>query len=203
MGTANIDLTTVEAVQRYLGSADISDDEKANIQRCITSAGIYWLWKTGRKLVDGVSPFVQPVTNDEWYDGPGGQRMFVRDTPLVSISSLQIDGVAIAESTAWGVNGWIIDSSKKSITLRGPARFTYRGQGSNVHLISQSGYTATPPDIVDKATVMVAVNYKRRQWIDQASQSMAMGAGTVTFREWELPPDVCAVMDNYSRTAIV
>lgn len=203
MSTAKFDLTTVAQVAAYVGSANMSDDEKLQVQRCITSASNYWLWKTGKKAVDGVSPFVMPVEIDEWYDGPGGQRLFVRNTPLVSISVLQINGVSVTASTAFGVNGWLIDSSKKSITLRGGQRFTYTGQGANVRLVSMSGFEQTPPDVVDKATVMVAVNYKRRQWIDQSSQAMAMGAGTISFRDWELPPDVCSVMDNYSRTAIV
>ncbi len=208
MSTAKFDLTTVAAVIRYLGSQNVSDDEKLSIQRCITSASQYWLWACGKTAVDGVSPFVAPVTIDEWYDGNGNARLFVRNTPLKSITLLEVNGVSIAESTAFGVRGWIIDSSKKSITIRsgGSTRNIYGGftKGeTNVHLISLAGFDQTPFDIADKATVMVAVNYKRRQWIDQSSQAMAAGAGTITFRDWELPPDVVSVMGNYSRTAIV
>ena len=63
-------------------------------------------------------------------------------------------------------------------------------------------YTApgTPPDIQIAATQMVAVNYKRREWIDQSSQS---GGGNIQFRDWELPPEVCSVMNYYSRTALL
>jgi hypothetical protein len=203
MSTAALDLTTVDAVIRYLGSPDMSDAEKINVQRCITSASTYWLWACGKNAVDGLSPFVQPVTFDETYDGSGTTRMFVRNTPLVSIATLQIDGVAIPPSTAFGVAGYLIDQSKKSITLRGGRRFNYCDVGSNVRLVSQAGFDRTPFDVADKCNVMVAVNYRRRQWIDQSSQAMAQGAGTITFRDWELPPDVVSVMNNYSRTAIV
>ncbi len=203
MSTAALDLTTVDAVMRYLGSPDMPDVEKLNVQRCITSASNYWLWKCGKKAIDGKSPFVQPVEFDETYDGSGTPRMFVRNTPLVSISLLQVNGVGIAGSTAFGVRGYFIDNSKKSISLRGGGKFTACDSGGNVRLISMAGFDRTPFDVTDKCTIMVAVNYRRRQWIDQASQAMAQGAGTITFRDWELPPDVLSVMDNYSRNAIV
>jgi hypothetical protein len=208
MSTAKIDLTTVAAVIGYLGSNNVSDDEKLQIQRCITSASFYWLWKTGKNAVAGVSPLVTPVVSDQWYDGNGNARLFSRDTPLKSITLLEVNGVPIAESTTFGVRGWFIDSSKKSISIRsgGSTRASYggftRGQ-SNIHVVAMAGFDQTPFDIADKATVMVAVNYKRRQWIDQSSQAMAAGAGTITFRDWELPPDVVSVMNNYSRAAIV
>lgn len=61
----------------------------------------------------------------------------------------------------------------------------------------------TPPDVVLAATQMVAVNYRRKSWIDQKSQAMAHGAGTVSYRDWELPPEVRSVMVAYTRTALV
>ena len=207
MSTATVDLTTVDAVCRWIASTP-SDDEKLNIQNCVTAASLDWVWMCGKALVDGESPFVKPVTFDEYYDGPGGSRMFVRNPPLVSITLLTISGVALAPSTSPNVTGYVIDNSKKSIAIRGGAggrggnRVFCQGV-ANIHLVSVAGFARTPFDIQQAVTQMVAENYKRRQWIGQSSQAMANGAGTVSFRDWAIAPDVAKVIDNYSRNAIV
>jgi hypothetical protein len=68
----------------------------------------------------------------------------------------------------------------------------------------QISYTATgvPYDVEMAMRQMVAVNYKRRSWIDQRMQSMAQGAGSISYRDWELPPDVCSVMARYRRRGV-
>ncbi len=207
MTTAKLDLTTIGNLEAWL-KTELTDDEKVTAQDCITAASIYWLAKTGREAVDGVSPFVQPVTYDEWYDGPGNARLFVRNTPLRSVTSLQVNGVTVPESTAFGIRGYVIDNARKSLVIRsgGSTRQTYGGFAEgcqNVHLVSVCGFDRVPFDVVEKATIQVAVNFRRRQWIDQSSQAMANGAGTVSYRSWEIPPDVATVLDFYSRTAIV
>lgn len=93
-----------------------------------------------------------------------------------------------------------------------PAVGQYFLQGGGVYLFNAAdagrqvliSYTAagTPPDVLIAATQMVAVNYKRRSWIDQKSQMMP-GEGTISYRDWELPPEVMSVMDSYKRVAIV
>ena len=88
----------------------------------------------------------------------------------------------------------------------------YYSEGAGVYLFNaaqagqqvQISYTASgvPYDIELAARKMVAVNYKRRQWIDQRSQAMAQGAGTISFQSWEMPPEVKSVMDYYRRRAV-
>jgi hypothetical protein len=208
MSTANVDLTTVDSVTRWIASTP-SDDEKLNIQNCVTAASLDWVWMCGKQLVDGVSPFVKPVPIDEYYDGPGGTRMFVRNPPISSISSLSVNGVAIAASAVPTSAGYVIDATRKSIALRSGAGVGRNAprvfcQGiQNVHLVGMAGFDRTPFDIQQAVTQMVAENYKKRQWIGQSSQAMANGAGTVSFRDWAIAPDVAKVIDNYSRNALV
>jgi hypothetical protein len=138
------------------------------------------------------------------------------------VSSLSVNGVAIPASSGINNPGFVIDGSGKSIAiragfgspatgrltvgfsfLRGGCRGWSFGEGlQNVQVVYSAGYAATPFDIEFACRQMVAVNYKRRQWIDQGSQMMANGAGSVSYRSWELPPEVRSVMEQYRRRAI-
>ena len=363
-----IDLTTVDRVKSWLKITSPVDDDK--LQDCITAASRYWLWRTGRGSTDGAppaaSPFVQPVQFDEAYDGPGGMRMFLRNWPIISVAAVTLDGIAVTASPNQTTPGYVIDASKRSLSLRlgvgympghgapfsalnrtqraggfgghdpnyniqnvrvqymagyqaraitdelatipvaaawvsnhaynlgdlvddgtniekcvtpgtsetpGPpawnatiggytpdgqvvwqnvgvagtgafivtvsvlpwisdvgvkyfsggspltkvtsapstGEYYLLGGGSYLFALGDEGvpvqisYTATgtPDDVELACRQMVSVNYRRRQWIDQKSQSMAQGAGTISYRDWELPPEVVSVMDAYSRRALV
>lgn len=89
-------------------------------------------------------------------------------------------------------------SGQYFIADTGQYQFAAADQGAQV-LIDYSA-AGTPPDIQMAATHMVAINYKRRDWIDQKQQSMG---GGVTFQDWELPPAICSVMNAYRRMALV
>jgi hypothetical protein len=299
-----IDLTTVAAVKSWVGikADNLADDD--NIQRCITAASSYWLWYCGKGPgADGTpnqSPFNEPVAYNENYDGPGGDRMFLRNTPILSVSVLTIGNMTIQQSQQFGQPGFVIDSSGKNLVLRGGgggsqsfttnffgggagALFAHGKQNVNVQYVAgfpvldvtnelqtipvASGsparsiltarqlpwlagvsvknfgtgipltpvlvapgagqyfllgggqylfnsadagtdvlmaYSAagTPPDVEFAARQMVSVNYKRKEWIDQVSRAMANGAGTVSYRNWELPPEIKSVMNTYRRQAI-
>jgi hypothetical protein len=174
---------------------------------------------------DPCSPLNSVVTTSETYDGPGSARLFLRIRPIVSVASLTVDGISIPASTAVTVPGYVIDGSGKSLAIRsgsgGPGigggaltvgfAFLRNRQRSswffaegiqNVAVTYSAGYEETPPDIEMAVRQMVSVNYKRRQWIDQRTQMMAQGAGSIQFRDWELPPEVRSVMEHYKRRAI-
>src|SRR5260370_27933889 len=224
-----IDLTLLATVMSWLTVTNPSAAEQQSIQDCITSASAYWLWAVGMAPQNGdyptVSPVKAPVTNIvESHDGNGSARMFLRIRPIQSVQSLTIDGIAIPASTSVTVPGYVIDGSAKSIAIRsgsgGPApgqrltvgfgflssprtgMWTFREGVQNVQITYTAGFTTQPLDIEMAVRQMVAVNYKRRQWIDQRSQAMAQGAGTISFRDWEFPPEVKSVMDHYRRRTL-
>lgn len=229
-GPSPLDLCTVKQVKSWLssnGAPAPADGDDQNLQILITAAGWEWLLRTGNGPSDGVSvptssPLVTPCTFSETYDGSGSAQQFLRHWPIVSVESLYINGVQIPQSTAWGVLGWYIDSGMRSLVLRNGTNTSSpvlalsinyywdaifdKGTGinrGNVQVNYTAGYSATPPDITEAAIEMVAVNYRRRDWIDQAEQSMAQGAGTVRYRDWELPPRVLRCMKRYMRLAVV
>jgi hypothetical protein len=303
-----IDLTTVQNILNWLsmgqGGKAVIPAELQSIQDCITAASSYWLWSLGFGPSGGGAPTQSSLNSavqfSDIYDGPGSDRLFIRVRPVLSVSSLSVNGLAIPASSGPTVPGYVIDSSGKSISIRsgfgGPANGQLRvgfgflrnggywnfGQGSqNVQVNYTAGYaaatisnelqtipastalitvnlqpwfsdlgvtffvggaalvkvltapaagqynlqpggqylfnsadmgkqvqisytaTGVPYDIEMAVRQMVAVNYKRRSWIDQSSQMMANGAGSIAFRSWEMPPEVASVMEQYRRRALV
>ena len=178
----------------------------------ITSASAYWLWRTGLASLNSIGTF------SERYDGSGSRRQFVKNPPIQTVTLVQIGLTQISPSPDYVSPGYVVDQEGKSISIIGcasgvvvpGASLFYTGQVDrfcmgmqNVLLQYTGGFNGTPPDVEDKVIVQVATNFKRRGWIDQASQSMAQGAGTISYRSWAIPPDVQLVIDKYSRKAIV
>lgn len=222
MAANAIDLTTLAAVKSWL-SLDTNASDQI-VQDCITAASLYWLHATGLGPQDLTIPASSPlnsiVSYSEVYDGSGSNRLFLRNRPIVTVSSLSVGAIAIQSSSGVNVPGYVIDGTRKSITLRGGfgppvsgqllrvgfanLRGCDRGFGNDVQSVAvayTAGYSATPFDVEMAVRQQVALNYKRRGWIGQRSMSMAQGAGTVSYESWELPPSVKSVIDRYSRNS--
>lgn len=129
-----------------------------------------------------VTPGPYVVAVQDRFLSDSGVKFFIGGTALARVN------VAPATGEYYVVGG-------------GVYQFAAADQGKQV-LISYA-VPGTPPDVEVAARQMVAVNYKRRSWIDQTSQAMANGAGTTSYRSWELPPEVLSVMDNYSRNSFI
>lgn len=222
-----IDLAKVADVLAYLGttSSPASSGDGGNVQLCLTSWSFYWLRMCSMGNADGSvptkSPFVEVVDYDECYDGQGNFRQGTRVDPIKAVSLVQVGLVAIPQSTAIGVPGWVIDGSGKFIAIRNAGGgnpgmpltvgFASRPGGGyrfldgiqNVRLKYSAGFAGTPFDIQEKSIKAVAINYKRKSWLDQKSQAMAGGAGTVSYNDWEISPDIRACMRNYMRKKIL
>lgn len=292
-----IDLTSINGVKSWLsanGQPNASTSDDANIQACITALSAEFLWRTGRgprsNVLPTQSPYVEPVSFSETYDGNGHDQLFLRNAPIQSVQSLMINGVSIPQSTGYGVFGFAIADDGRSLYMihgSGAILSTRLGFGhhfskgrQNVSVQYTAGYgvvsqiqdadqipqnspftlqpdgpwlsdggvqdqtsgspytlvqnapaqgqysvtsglytfnsadanktvvitytTGDPPDDIELAVrKWVALNYKRRQWIDQKSQAMAQGAGTITLRDWEFSPDIQALFKQYKRYAVV
>ena len=181
----------------------------------ITAASLYWLRKTGRVHVDGSIPaassLVERVTcGPEWYDGNGNDRLFLRLWPIVSVSELSINGLAIPASASLTSPGYVIDQGGKCLALRsfggGRDASNWRSQYArpygfargtqNIEVTYMAGFNGVPDDVAEKCTKMVVLTMKRRGWVDQSSQTIPT-SGTVSFRSWELDLDIESVMSFY------
>jgi len=221
----DIDLTTLEIVKDYLTVCDSKSDTV--ISWAITSASIYWLWRTGQGNADGSvpthSPYVSPQPYSEWYDGNGNDRLFLRHSPIVSVQALNINGVAVRASSTFGDGGFVVDQNGRSLTFRssgsGVSRGVNQGYGyayssffpacgfslgtQNIQVQYTAGFVTTPLDINEAVTEMVALTVKRRGWLDFKQQAMPDTIGTITYRDWIFTPKIISVMENYARRAQV
>ena len=189
------DLTTVAAVQAYLPTNTTTSAMDAIIQGMVTAASLYWLERTGRDSLNSVG------TYSERYDGNGGKRLFLRNAPLVSVTGLSIGALSFSPSPDYISSGYVIDQSKKSVSLIGG--WYFRAGAQNVAIQYTAGYSAVPADVQAAVTQQVAVNFKRRGSIDQGAQIMPQAGGTNSYRSWEIPPEVERTIQNYTRRAMV
>jgi hypothetical protein len=212
-----IDLTTLAAVKAWAGVTTSGDDQV--IQDAITAFSLYAMHVTGRGSADGSvptsSPFATPVSYDEFYDGNGNESLYLRNWPITAVTAVIDTGYTIPQSTSTVNPGWYIDQSHKYIGLRyGGTLYSQRGYGGagrrtgygrvgfslgqqNVEVQYTAGFSAVPFDLEMTARKVVALNYKRRQRIDQKSQAMAQGAGTVSFYDWEMDSADARTMNYY------
>lgn len=141
-----MDLTTVAACQSW---GNFSGSSAANLQICLTAASIYFLRKTGRgpRNWQNVtqSPFNQPTPYVETYDGIAGDKLFLRNFPINSVSSLTVGGMVVNQSTSPTTPGWTIDDQGRAIAIRfggggaSPDTFSYVGRFGNGYSAGYGG----------------------------------------------------------------
>jgi hypothetical protein len=216
---ASVDLTTVDAVKQRAEVTSTSDDNE--IQGAITGFSRFILNRCGVSSLNSI------MSLDETYDGNGNSRLFLRSYPIQNVTAVIMNGVSIPLSAGFGSWGIFVEASQKSIGMRGGignfSTFPYpsylygspyygnsrgpvfiRGQG-NIEVQYSAGYNDTPEDLEYAVRCIVALNYKRKSWQDQASRGqMSAGASATTrFRDWTWPPEYENVIRFYQRKALV
>lgn len=136
------DLATIANLQAWVGSSG----DSAVLSALIT--------QTSQAILNSLNRgSILPVIYNEYYDGQGGLRLFIKNWPVISIDSLVIDGMAIPVSPPLVANstmqsGYVLSTSddptppglEQEISLRG-YRFSRGVQ--NVALIYSAGYQIT------------------------------------------------------------
>lgn len=219
----DIDLTDLDTVKAWLhsGKNPAGNSDDGSIQLCITAASRWWLSQTSRGQSSGInliSPFVEPCPYNEWYDGSGSDTLAIKNDPIRTVTLLTVGNITIVASTQYGLPGYVIDQSQKFIRLRGggagSGNFTFTGYPSgaggyffakgiqNVNVQYTAGFDSVPEDVQRAVTQQVAMNYKRKGYADQSSVSMASGAGTTSYRNWKIAPEVQQTLQDYKATRI-
>lgn len=205
----------------HMSPVVVVDQTDSILSRVITAASFEFMRRTGMgNTSSGTpsnSPFVTPVAFNEWYDGNGNDRLYLRNYPITAVSMVSVYGSAVPASTGPTSMGYVVDQSGRCVVFRGlgadwryssyPGGRSRYGGGcrgfapgtQNVNVQYTAGYNSTPPDISDAIIRMVATNYKRRGYIDQAVINQPNEAGTVTFRSWEVEPSVEHTIRDYTR----
>lgn len=202
-----IDLTDLATVKSWLSIQPNNTDADVTLQFLITSFSQYVLNKTGRDSFSSINTYL------ETYDGNGSARLFLRNSPIVSVASVSAGSYTFPISTDSNTFGVYIDSTKKSIILRGRIlsnRVFHRSVGfpigyGNISVNYSAGYASVPFDLQEATMRAVSQNYQRKDWIDLASKTLSAGggaSGTTRYRDWALEPMVERVLDFYSRYAM-
>jgi|SRR5579872_6785025 len=108
-----IDLTWLSQVKAFAEVSSIKDD--AIIAAQITAFSQWVLIYCSRETLNSIQTFT------EVYDGNGSDRMFLRNSPIQSITSVQVGSVSFPLSTSFLNGGIFIEQSKRSIGIRRPA----------------------------------------------------------------------------------
>lgn len=178
------DLTTLADLKSYLSPPLTTTADDALLTRLITAASQFiqtWLNRT-----------IASASYTDTRNGTGGARLFLRNRPVTAVSSLTVDGVAIAPSDPPPLGaGYLFDDS--AIYLVGGQCFTRGAQ--NVVVEYTAGFPATPPEIEQACIALVVLRYKERDRIGQASKNL--GGETVSFQQKDMPADVATLLDQY------
>lgn len=193
----NIDLTTLAAVKNR---AEVkSDSEDAEIQALITGFSQYVLTRTCRDTLNQIKDFT------EIYDGNGAHRLRLRNTPIISVASVKINGQAQDISSGYGVQGITIVDDDKIIAFSYDScgRFT-RGIG-NIQVIYRAGYNGVPLDLEKLSREVIARAVKRKAWLGMKSKSISVqgGTGSTQYVDYELSKEEVELLGWYTRKVIL
>lgn len=204
----------------------ITDQTDLIISRLITAASAYILRRTRRVNADGSIPttstFSATAAFNEWYDGNGNYRMFLRYSPIVSVQALTVNGITIPASTGFSSPGYVIDQSGRSLVLRSATPYQGGSFGSgtwyvnnfgpiynfargiqNINVQYTAGFTSIPYDLADACIQMVGYTYRSRGWIGQQQAVQAENVGTIQYVKWTIPPMTEEVIRRYTPASIV
>jgi hypothetical protein len=177
------DLTTLANVKAYLSPPLTTTADDALLTRLVTAASQF--------IQSWLNRAIASTSYTETRNGTGGTRLFLRKRPVTAVAALTIDGVAIAPSAPPPLGaGYLFDDS--SVYLIGHC---FAKGAQNVTVQYTAGFAATPPEIEQACIALVALRYKERDRIGQASKNL--GGETVSFQQNDMPADVATILDQY------
>jgi uncharacterized phiE125 gp8 family phage protein len=174
------DLTTLANVKAWLALSQGADD--AIIARLITAVSTNvqnWLNRT-----------IALASYTETRDGRGGAVMVLRYAPVVSITALAVDGVAVLAAPDLVSAGYRVAGRKLLLNTA-----TFTRAAANVTVTYQAGYATTPPDIEQAVIEIIALRYKERDRIGHQSKSLA--GETVAFFIGDMPASAKTLLMRY------
>jgi len=149
IGPTPLDLVTTDDVIAWIFGATsaVANQNAGILQTAISALSLDLLRRTGRANQNGsvpaASPFNQAITYTESYSGNGNELLPMRNWPVLSVSSVQVYGNTIPQSTVPNNYGWYIEDSGKFLGLRnGPLLAGLSPNGWGGFTRSPAGYPA-------------------------------------------------------------
>jgi hypothetical protein len=178
------DLVSMAEVKAYLGG-DLQSNDDAVLARLISAASAFFVTACGRPILE--------QSYSELYDGKGNGRLYLRHTPVTSVSSLSIDGAIVPQAMSPGESGWRLNSN--IVLLFGH----WFGRGLvNVAVAYTAGYAAPPADAAEAVMELVGLRYRGRDRLGKTSESIG-GMATTSYTQRDVSPFVASVIARYTR----
>ena len=181
------DLISLAEVKAYLGG-DLQSNDDAVLSRLIAAASAFFVAACSRPIL------VQSFS--ETYDGKGNGRLYLRQTPVIAVSSLSIDDIAVEQATSPGQSGWRLNGNV--ILLLGQC---FNRDLANVAVSYTAGYATPPADIVEAVAELVGLRYRGRDRLGKTSESMG-GMATTSYTQKDVSPFIASVIARYSKVSL-
>jgi hypothetical protein len=176
-------LATVDDLKKLLAVQHSDDDEM--LSRIVDSASEFFESQCGRTILAADYTDIQ--------DGHGGNAIAPVEYPVISVTSLTVNGEVVPESTAYGVEGWFLRGDV--VRLRGSTYRFCEGDG-NIELVYRAGFETVPPDVVQAVLELGALMYREKDRVGQQSRNGPDGS-TVFY--YAPPARVVSTIEAYRR----
>jgi len=190
------DLTTLQDLKDWLSITDSSFD--AQFTALISAMSAFMARYCNRDFIQ--------QTNTEIRDGNGKQRILLKNYPVISITSVTIDGVAIPVRPNPTSSGYVAPDPADNAGLLALDGYCFNPGNKNVTIVYSAGVftgttQASASEIGWACRELCAWHWKRRQRPDEVSRSMN-GAEIASFSQRDMPPEVMTTLNQYLNPAI-
>jgi hypothetical protein len=197
------DLTTKDTLKLWLPIASANSSDDATIARLITAVSVDFMRATRR-------PDLLRATYTEVRQGDGGRRMITYHWPIVAVTTLTVNGSAIAASSDKIVNGYYFDTdidperiwqlylNGYTFTDAAPVKIDYAAGYVQPGGAIVTGDIALPEDIEQAVIDWCAYRYKERPQVASTQRRSNQGE-SVQSQLIDAPPNVLQVIERYKR----
>lgn len=188
------DLTTLATLKEWLNIPSSTTTSDALLSRMISACSNY--------IQTFMSRTIAVAGYTETRNGMGSCRMMLKNTPVVSVESLSIDGLAIPVRPTLGPNsstlpwGYVFDD--QILYLSG---YVFNRGAQNVAVSYHAGFATTPPDIEQACIDMIGDWFKYKDRIGKLSEGIEQQ--TITFTNADIPARSKGVLLAYKRVSPV
>lgn len=174
-------LASVEDLKALLSIAHSEDD--LSLYQAVVAGSKWFESQTGRTI--------RATDYIEIQDGAGGRSIIPSHYPVLSVTTVTVNGSAVTLSTGYGVTGYFVNGSV--VKLRDS--FVSEGIG-NVAVEYRAGYESVPEDVRQAVLEVSAIMYRERDRV--GIQSKTLGGEPVSFY-YAPPARVVSTVEAYRR----
>ena len=190
MPAAPDDLCTIADLKAWLPNQGNNDD--TTLQSLVTNGSLQVLQYLNRPHI--LASVIGAL--NEMYDGNDSDRLLPHSFPIIGVTSVTVDTVAVPSAASATASGFLFDSRR--VLLRG---FAFNRGVQNVQITYTAGYSTVPLDLKQAAIEAFALAYRQRAHIGEKSNSMG-GQVTMAFDMSDVPLRALSVLSQYRRLAL-